>query len=130
MLVSLWPCLAWLCFVAGSRCYSWPAIASSQGLQTPANLTELPEVTAIRTYFYVGGNYVTDDTGMHRFKDQMYVERLVPAAGAKHRVPLIFIHGAGQTGTVWRQFNPIQACAIFVRRDKQLIRSDLTIRTG
>lgn len=101
MLVSLWPYLAWLCFVGGSRGYPWqPATASSQGLHTPANLTELPEVAAIRTYFYVGGKYVTDDTGMHRFKDQMYVERLVPAAGAKHRVPLIFIHGAAQTGTV------------------------------
>ncbi|KAL8898827.1 MAG: hypothetical protein Q9207_006505 [Kuettlingeria erythrocarpa] len=30
---------------------------------------------------------------------QMYVEKLVPIHGVKHAWPLVFIHGAGQTGT-------------------------------
>ena len=60
MFKSLWSPLALLLFVSGSLNYSWvPAVTSSQGLQASANLTELPEVAAIRTYFYVGGNYVT-----------------------------------------------------------------------
>ena len=32
----------------------------------------------------------------------MYVERLTPATGARHRYPIIFIHGQAQTGTVRR----------------------------
>ena len=37
---------------------------------------------------------------MHIFKDQMYVEKLVPQGGARQRAPIIFIHGQAQTGTV------------------------------
>ena len=37
---------------------------------------------------------------MHIFKDQMYVEKLVPQGGAKQREPIIFVHGQAQTGTV------------------------------
>ncbi|KAI4191031.1 MAG: hypothetical protein LQ346_004817 [Caloplaca aetnensis] len=34
-------------------------------------------------------------------KNQMYVEELVPAGGARQRYPIIFIHGQAQTGTNW-----------------------------
>lgn len=57
MLRSLWPFLALLWFVGGTLNYSCqPAQASSEAF---ANLTEVHEVAAIRTYFYVGGKYVT-----------------------------------------------------------------------
>ena len=53
-----------------------------------------------RSYFYVGGEYVDNGDGQHVMKGQMYVEQLVPINGVKHPWPLVFIHGAGQTGTV------------------------------
>ena len=55
-----------------------------------------------RCYFYVGGQYRADENGNgeHVFTDQMYVEQLTPIGGAKHAWPLVFIQGAGQSGTV------------------------------
>ena len=58
------------------------------------------EAPYIRNYFYVGGKYVPDASGGHAFQDQMYVERLTPLGGPRKRTPLVFIPGAGQTGTV------------------------------
>jgi hypothetical protein len=58
------------------------------------------EVPYIRNYFYVGGKYVSDGSGGHAFQDQMYVERLTPLGGPRNQRPLVFIPGAGQTGTV------------------------------
>lgn len=59
MYFSLWTSLSLLWFVGGGLNHQWQsATVSSQGLQTSANLTEVPEVAAIRTYFYVGGKYV------------------------------------------------------------------------
>ncbi|PNP82739.1 hypothetical protein FNYG_03970 [Fusarium nygamai] len=57
------------------------------------------EVPAIRTYFMVGGGYVDDGAGGEIFRDQMYVERLVPTKGPYKSTPLVFIHGQAQTGT-------------------------------
>ncbi|KAI5200706.1 alpha/beta-hydrolase [Aureobasidium subglaciale] len=61
------------------------------------NLNE--EVPYIRNYFYVGGKYVSDERGSYTFRDHMYVERLTPVGGARKQTPLVFIPGAGQTGT-------------------------------
>ena len=58
------------------------------------------EVPYIRTYFYAGGKYVDDGAGGHIFRDQMYVEKLVPSTGVTQETPIVFIHGQGQTGTV------------------------------
>jgi hypothetical protein len=63
------------------------------------------EVPSIRSYFYVGGGYVSDGAGGEVFRDQMYVERLLPVEGAKKETPIVFIHGQAQTGTV---SNPYQ----------------------
>ncbi|KAI5243154.1 alpha/beta-hydrolase [Aureobasidium subglaciale] len=63
------------------------------------NLNE--EVPCIRNYFYVGGKYVPDESGSYTFQDHMYVERLTPLGGARKQTPLVFIPGAGQTGTVY-----------------------------
>lgn len=62
--------------------------------------TSNEEVPYVRNYFYVGGNYVSDGSGGHGFQDPMYVERLTPIGGPKKQTPLVFIPGAGQTGTV------------------------------
>lgn len=58
------------------------------------------------TYFYVGGQYVDNEQGkdQHVLTGQMYVEQLTPVGGPKHDFPVVFIPGAGQTGTVSCRF--------------------------
>lgn len=58
------------------------------------------EVPAQRSYLYVGGQYILNSAGQHVFADQMYVEKLTPAAGVTKPYPIVFIHGQAQTGTV------------------------------
>ncbi|KAH7353188.1 hypothetical protein B0T11DRAFT_300365, partial [Plectosphaerella cucumerina] len=57
------------------------------------------ETPYIRSYFFAGGRYVDDGAGGHIFRDQMYVERLVPASGVTQGTPIVFIHGQAQTGS-------------------------------
>lgn len=38
--------------------------------------------------------------GQRIFTGQMYVEQLTPSDGVKHPWPIVFVQGAGQTGTV------------------------------
>ena len=52
-----------------------------------------------REYFYVGGKY-TGGADKQVMSGQMYVEVLRPAR-VNQKYPLVFIHGAGQTGTNW-----------------------------
>ena len=62
----------------------------------------LAESLYSRSYFYVGGEYVDAESGdgQRVFTGQMYVERLTPSGDLKHPWPIVFIQGAGQTGTV------------------------------
>ena len=52
-----------------------------------------------REYFYVGGKY-TGDPAHEVMAGQMYVEVLRPQRVVQ-KYPLVFFHGAGQTGTNW-----------------------------
>lgn len=52
---------------------------------------------AEQNWFYVGGAYV-ERAGKSMLKGQMYVERYVPE-DASQPVPVVMIHGGGQTGT-------------------------------
>ncbi|KAA8613712.1 MhpC hydrolase or acyltransferase alpha beta hydrolase superfamily [Pyrenophora tritici-repentis] len=78
----------------------------------PQNNNSIPhETPAIRSYFYVGGNYISDNNGGHIFANQMYVEKLSPINNpgtiyykninndTTTPVPVILIHGQAQTGT-------------------------------
>ena len=60
------------------------------------------ESSCRRSYFYVGGHYVEHADGSYVLIGQMYVECLEPMAENKHPWPVVFIQGAGQTGTVSR----------------------------
>lgn len=53
-----------------------------------------------RRYLYAGGRYEKNDDGAHVYKDQMYVEHLIPSGGVRKDFPLLFVHGQGQTGAV------------------------------
>ncbi|KAK6211509.1 hypothetical protein QIS74_10773 [Colletotrichum tabaci] len=57
------------------------------------------EAPYIRSYFYVGGGYVDDGSGGHIFRDQMYVEKLLPVNGVSQETPIVLIHGQAQTGS-------------------------------
>ncbi|KAK2022320.1 alpha/beta-hydrolase [Colletotrichum zoysiae] len=57
------------------------------------------EAPYVRSYFYVGGGYVEDGSGGHIFRDQMYVEKLLPAFGVSQSTPIVLIHGQAQTGS-------------------------------
>lgn len=60
------------------------------------------EASASRTFFYVGGGYADDGKSEHIYKDQMYVEKLVPVSAQEQRFPpIVLIHGQAQTGTNW-----------------------------
>ncbi|KAJ3473327.1 hypothetical protein NLG97_g10371 [Lecanicillium saksenae] len=79
-----------------------PADALHQSSGTASSHAEVP---MIRSYFYVGGKYITqgDDDKNHVLIGQMYVEKLVPAQGASQPHPIVLLHGRGQTGTVSQQ---------------------------
>ncbi|KAL9002047.1 MAG: hypothetical protein Q9188_005004 [Gyalolechia gomerana] len=63
------------------------------------NVSQGPEALAARKYFYVGGHYVNDGTGMHVMKDQMPKQALIgstPRMGAKAG-----LHGSWNEDTLY-----------------------------
>lgn len=52
-----------------------------------------------RDVFYVGGRYYEDASG-NRTTDQLYVEKLTPAAVTQPK-PVVFFHGGGTSGVSW-----------------------------
>src|SRR4029077_9556804 len=52
-------------------------------------------------FFYVGGEYA-GPAGKEVMHGAMYVEVMVPKQ-IKQKYPVVFFHGNGQTGTVWKQ---------------------------
>ncbi|KAI1116489.1 Alpha/Beta hydrolase protein [Nemania sp. NC0429] len=57
-----------------------------------------------REIFYAGGRWIQDSEGGERFGEQMYVERLIPAAASEKNAdhdPIILIHGATRSGADW-----------------------------
>lgn len=77
------------------------AIATPQLSQTTN--TDSPEIFSKREYFYVGGQYVAADPPNNGtiMTGQVYVEHLLPLSGKQQKYPLVFWHGAAQTGTNW-----------------------------
>lgn len=54
-----------------------------------------------RSFFYAGGQYVHNDTAGGTISiNKQYVEQLTPAHGVKHKYPLVFFHGGGDSGVV------------------------------
>src|SRR5262249_50660460 len=68
----------------------------------PASIPTFSTEDIARTgFFYAGGNYV-GDKGKEVMGGAMYVEVMVPKR-IRRVNPIVFLHGAGQTGTDWLQ---------------------------
>ncbi|KAL8767679.1 MAG: hypothetical protein Q9209_005859 [Squamulea sp. 1 TL-2023] len=68
----------------------------------PAKPQPDAEANHRRTVFYVGGQYVFNETAKSTYAvDQMYVEQLTPERGVTKPHPLVFMHGGGLTGVTW-----------------------------
>ncbi|KAL1651894.1 hypothetical protein SLS58_000017 [Diplodia intermedia] len=74
--------------------------SSCVGVNAIAPSCKSNESLHYRDVFYVGGRYVNTASGNLTY-DQIYVEKLTPAAGVKQPKPMVFFHGGGATGTTW-----------------------------
>ena len=63
--------------------------------------TYATENIARQGFFYAGGRY-EGEAGKEVMGDAMYTEVWVPRQ-VRHPYPIVFFHGNGQTGAVWRQ---------------------------
>src|SRR5215469_8812310 len=52
-------------------------------------------------FFYVGGQYA-GEPGKEEMHGAMYVEVMVPKE-IRQKYPIVFFHGNGQSGTIWKQ---------------------------
>src|SRR3981081_870549 len=75
---------------------------NSSGAMPPASIpTFSTENLGREAFFYVGGEY-TGTAGREVTYGAMYVEVMVPKQ-IRQKYPIVFFHGNGQSGTVWRQ---------------------------
>lgn len=67
---------------------------SCVGVNAIAPSCKSNETLHYRDFFYVGGRYVDSAAGNLTY-DQIYVEKLTPAAGVTQPKPIVFFHGGG-----------------------------------
>ena len=77
------------------------AQSRASGAPPPAIHTFSTADVASTGFFYVGGQYV-GAPGKEVMDGAEYVEVMVPKK-IRHPYPIVFFHGAGQTGTDWLQ---------------------------
>ena len=78
------------------------AVTSVFGQALPDSIPTVSlENVARHGFFYAGGEYV-GEPGQETMGGAMYVEVLVPKE-ILHPYPIVFLHGAGQTGVDWLQ---------------------------
>jgi pimeloyl-ACP methyl ester carboxylesterase len=93
--------LAALAAVAGLR-QDTRASDSKNSAMPPASIpTFSMENVGREGFFYVGGEYA-GPPGKEEMHGAMYVEVMVPKQ-IKQKYPIVFFHGNGQSGTVWKQ---------------------------
>ncbi|HWX38547.1 MAG TPA: alpha/beta hydrolase [Candidatus Sulfotelmatobacter sp.] len=102
MTIRTWNTALFVWFVAlfgasfGARAQSRPAGAPPASIHTFST-----EDIASTGFFYVGGTYV-GAPGKEVMDGAEYVEVMAPKK-IRHPYPIVFFHGAGQTGTDWLQ---------------------------
>jgi pimeloyl-ACP methyl ester carboxylesterase len=74
---------------------------ASGAMPPPSIPTFSTENLGREAFFYVGGQY-TGPAGKEVMHGAMYVEVMVPKQ-VRQKYPIVFFHGNGQSGTVWRQ---------------------------
>ena len=90
-----------LAAVAGLR-RGTQASDSKNSAMPPASIpTFSMENVAREAFFYVGGKY-EGAPGKEEMHGAMYVEVMVPKQ-IKQKYPIVFFHGNGQSGTIWKQ---------------------------
>jgi pimeloyl-ACP methyl ester carboxylesterase len=82
-------------------CFGTSAQSRPAGAPPPSIHTVSTEDIASTGFFYVGGTYV-GAPGKEVMDGAEYVEVMVPKK-IRHPYPIVFFHGAGQTGTDWLQ---------------------------
>jgi pimeloyl-ACP methyl ester carboxylesterase len=88
--------------LVGFRLGARAGIPKKSAAMPPASIPTFPTDNLARQgYFYVGGQYVGPQ-GKEVMHGAMYVEVWVPKQ-LRQPYPIVFFHGNGQTGTVWRQ---------------------------
>src|SRR5580692_5907448 len=93
--------LAALATVADLR-HAAQASDTKNSAMPPASIpTFSMENVGREAFFYVGGEYA-GPPGKEVMHGPMYVEVMVPKQ-IKQKYPIVFFHGNGQTGTIWRQ---------------------------
>jgi pimeloyl-ACP methyl ester carboxylesterase len=93
--------LAALAIVAGLR-HDTQASNSKDLAMPPSSIpTFSVENVGREAFFYVGGEYA-GPAGKEEMHGAMYVEVMVPKQ-IKQKYPVVFFHGNGQTGAVWKQ---------------------------
>ena len=88
--------------LAGNHFGARAADAKRPAAMPPASIpTFSTENIAREAIFYVGGEYA-GAPGKEEMHGAMYVEVMVPKK-IRQKYPIVFFHGNGQTGAVWRQ---------------------------
>jgi hypothetical protein len=75
------------------------AVADCTGVKAIAPGCASQESLYQRDFFYIGGRYVAGVAGNLTY-DQLYVEKLTPAAGVNQSKPVVLFHGGGTSGVV------------------------------
>ena len=86
--------------VAGS-CWGASSVDAGKSAPSPSIPTVSTADIARIGFFYAGGHYV-GEPGKEIMDGAEYVEVMVPKK-TRHAYPIVFLHGAGQTGTDWLQ---------------------------
>src|ERR1700693_4606029 len=93
--------VAALATVADLRHGAQASDAKSSAMPPSSIPTFSTENVGREAFFYVGGEYA-GPPGKEEMHGAMYVEVMVPKQ-IKQKYPVVFFHGNGQTGAVWKQ---------------------------
>ncbi len=90
-----------LAAVVASSCWGASSLDAAKSVPSPSIPTVSTADIARIGFFYAGGHYV-GEPGKEIMDGAEYVEVMVPKK-TRHAYPIVFLHGAGQTGTDWLQ---------------------------
>ena len=93
--------IAMLAAVAGIRRGAQAADSKNSAMPPALIPTFSMENVGREAFFYVGGEYA-GAPGKEEMHGAMYVEVMVPKQ-IRQKYPIVFFHGNGQDGTVWKQ---------------------------